>query len=211
MPSAGAPRPPPAFRSGQRSQALQVRLRRRQRPRGFSTQSLGPDPERACPAWGFPRAVSGARPPSPHFPWGIPTEPFLREDAFFSFLLFGELSRSSPAPRSGGAPPGPGPGKARRVWRGSDAGKAERTSSGRAHWLSRRSGAGGGGGGVVRGVGLRTGLGTSSNARHRNPEDHGEAKCRGLCGEGPGWGPRRVRDLRGRWVLSPRATHLRCS
>ena len=117
------------------------RLQRRQRPRGFSTKSLGPGPERASLALGVPRAVSGARSPSPHFPWGFPTEPLLREDAFFSFLVFGEQSRSSPAPRSGGVPPGPGPGKARRVWRGSDAGKAERTSSGRAHWPARQSGA----------------------------------------------------------------------
>lgn len=117
------------------------RLQRRQRPRGFSTKSLGPGPERASLALGVPRALSGARSPSPHFPWGFPTEPFLREDAFFSFLVFGEQSRSSPAPWSGGVPPGPGPGKARRVWRGSDAGKAERTSSGRAHGPARQSGA----------------------------------------------------------------------
>ena len=143
--------------------------------------------------------------PSPHFPWGIPTEPFLREDPFFSFLLFGELSRSSPAPRSGSAPPGPGPGKARRVWRGSDAEKAERTFSGRAHWPARQSGAEWG----VRGVELRTGLRTSSNARHGNPEDRGEAKCRGRCGEGPGWGPRRVRDLRGRWSSAHRMSRSR--
>ena len=71
-------------------------------------------------------------------------------------------------------PPGPGPGKARRVWRGSDAGKAERRSSGRAYWPATPSGAR-----RVRSVGLGTGLGTSSNARHRNPEDHEEAKVQG--------------------------------
>lgn len=72
-PRAGARRPPPAFPSAQRSQALKVRLQKRQRPTGFSTQSLGPGPERVSPALGVPRALSGARPPPPRtFPGGSP-------------------------------------------------------------------------------------------------------------------------------------------